>query len=100
MFHTRQATDPRDKVYALLGMSLDDPSKATLHPDYTISWGKLFKQLVHYILDEDTFVDDSSQRPKIKTKGCILGQVSLVRRDDRQNMKITFTSTNATLVLR
>jgi hypothetical protein len=26
--------------------------------------------------------------------------VSLVRRDDRQNMKITFTSTNATLVLR
>ena len=37
MFHTRQATDPRDKVYALLGMSLNDPSKATLQPDYTIS---------------------------------------------------------------
>jgi hypothetical protein len=30
MFHTRQASDPRDKVYALLGMSSDDPSKASI----------------------------------------------------------------------
>jgi hypothetical protein len=37
IFYTRQAKDPRDKVYALLSISLDDPSKATLQPDYTIS---------------------------------------------------------------
>jgi hypothetical protein len=37
MFHTRQASDPRDKVYALLGMSSDDPGKADLQPDYEIS---------------------------------------------------------------
>jgi hypothetical protein len=30
IFYTRHASDPRDKVYALLGISLDDPSKATL----------------------------------------------------------------------
>jgi hypothetical protein len=42
MFHTRQASDPRDKVYALLGMSSDDPIKASLRPDYKISWEKLF----------------------------------------------------------
>ncbi|KIN06874.1 hypothetical protein OIDMADRAFT_21814 [Oidiodendron maius Zn] len=96
MFHTRQATDPRDKVYALLSMSLDDPSRATLQPDYTISWEKLFKQLVNYILGEVKLVDNPSQRVRIESKGCILGQVSLVRRDDRQNVNIKFTSKNAT----
>jgi hypothetical protein len=96
MFHTRQATNPRDKIYALLDMSLDDSSKATLQPDYTISCGNLFKQLVKYILGEDTFVEDSSQGPRIKSKGCILGQVSLVRRGDGQNVNITFKSKNAT----
>ena len=30
MFYTRQATEVRDKVYALLGMSSDDPGKAGL----------------------------------------------------------------------
>jgi hypothetical protein len=95
MFHTRYASDPRDKVYALLGMSLDDPSKATLQPDYTISSEKLFKQLVKYILSKVTFVENSGQTPRIESKGCILGQVSLVR-DNGQNVNITFTSKNAT----
>ena len=36
MFHTRKATDVHDKVYALLGMSSDDPGKAGLRPDYKI----------------------------------------------------------------
>jgi len=35
MFRTREATNTRDKVYALLGMSSDDPSLASLQPDYT-----------------------------------------------------------------
>ena len=30
MFHTRKASDVHDKVYALLGMSSDDPGKAGL----------------------------------------------------------------------
>jgi ankyrin repeat protein len=95
MFHTRHASDPRDKVYALLGMSLDDPSKATLQPDYTISWEQLFQKLVKYVLGKDTFVDTSSKRPMIKSKGCILGQVSSIGSNDGQNINITFTSKNA-----
>jgi ankyrin repeat protein len=95
MFHTRHASDPRDKVYALLGMSLDDPSIAILQPDYTISLEKLFKQLVKYILSEVTFVENSSQTPRIESKGCILGQVSSVK-DNGQNVNIIFTSKNAT----
>ena len=88
MFYTRQASDPRDKVYALLGMSLGDPSKASLQPNYTISWEELFAQLIKYILGGDVFVKTSGQRAVIKSKGRVLGQVSSIRRDNRQNVNI------------
>ena len=90
MFHTRQATDTRDKVYALLGMSSDDPEKAGLQPDYKISWEELFQQLVKFVLGKDISVKTYRQGPVIKCKGCILGQVSSVRRDDKQNVNIEF----------
>ncbi|CZR67942.1 related to heterokaryon incompatibility protein [Phialocephala subalpina] len=93
MFHTRQATNTRDKVYALLDMSSDDPEKAGLQPDYKISWEELFQQLVKFILGKDISVKTYSQRAVIKCKGCILGQVSSVRRDDRQNANIEFRNT-------
>ena len=92
MFHTRQATDIRDKVYALLGMSSDDPEKAGLQPDYQISWEELFQQVVKFVLGplgKDISVNTSSQRAVIKSKGSILGQVSSVSRDDRQRVTIT-----------
>ncbi|KAF4635257.1 hypothetical protein G7Y89_g2840 [Cudoniella acicularis] len=89
MFHTRQATDTRDKVYALLGMSSDDPSPASLQPDYTKPWEELFEQLIKFVLGKDIFVETSSQRAIIKSKGCILGQVSSITRDDRHNVNIT-----------
>jgi hypothetical protein len=57
MFHTRQASDPRDKVYALLGISSDDLSNASLQPDYNISWDKLFQQLIMFILSLDVSVE-------------------------------------------
>ncbi|KAK4210099.1 ankyrin repeat-containing domain protein [Rhypophila decipiens] len=40
MFRTRKATNPLDKVYALLGMTSDDPGEASLLADYDISWGE------------------------------------------------------------
>ncbi|KAH6664151.1 heterokaryon incompatibility protein-domain-containing protein [Halenospora varia] len=60
MFYTRQASNPYDK------------------------------QLVKFILGKDVSVETSSQRAVIRSKGCILGQVSLVRGDGRQNVSITF----------
>jgi hypothetical protein len=91
MFHTREASDVRDKVYALLGMSSDDPGGAGLRPDYTVSWKELFQQLVKFVLSKDVSVEtsDNSQRAVIKSKGCILGKVSSVRSDGRQNVNIT-----------
>ncbi|PQE14256.1 hypothetical protein CJF31_00006829 [Rutstroemia sp. NJR-2017a BVV2] len=80
-----------DKVYALLGMSSDDPGAADLLPDYEISWEKLFKKLVKFILGKDVSVETGhSQRAVIKSKGCILGQVSTVGSDERQNVDISF----------
>jgi hypothetical protein len=100
MFHTREASYVRDKVYALLGMSSDDPVKAGLRPDYKVSWKELFQKLVKFVLGKYVSVEipddsDDSQRAVIKSKGCVLGQVSLVKSDDRQNVNITFTSKNA-----
>ena len=43
MYHTHKATKRHDKVYALLGMSSDDPSEAGLQPDYTASSRELFQ---------------------------------------------------------
>ena len=45
MFHTREASDPLDKVYTLLGISSDDPGKAGIRPDYTIPWEICFSNL-------------------------------------------------------
>jgi hypothetical protein len=95
MFHTRQATNTRDKVYALLSMSSDDSEKAGLQPNYEISWEELFQQLVKFVLGKVVSVEtsDNSQRAVIKSKRCILSQVSLVRSDNRQNVIITSKNT-------
>ncbi|CCD51186.1 hypothetical protein BofuT4_P085480.1 [Botrytis cinerea T4] len=69
MFHTRQATDNRDKVYALLGMSSDDLEKAGLQPDYNTSWEELFQQLIKFVLSENISVEVSGQRAVIQCKG-------------------------------
>ncbi|KAL5328184.1 hypothetical protein ACEPPN_001680 [Leptodophora sp. 'Broadleaf-Isolate-01'] len=88
MFRSRQASDPRDKVYALLGMSSDDPG---IQPKYNISWEELFQNLVKFVLGKDVSVETSSQKAVIRGKGCILGQVSSVTQDDRQVVNVTFS---------
>ncbi|KAH7230663.1 heterokaryon incompatibility protein-domain-containing protein, partial [Fusarium redolens] len=96
MYHTRQATDRRDKVYALLGMSSDDHSIAGLSANYEISWGRLFQQLVNFFFSERVSVDtwDDKEIAVIKGKGCVIGLVSSVKRDndweDRQHVGITW----------
>ncbi|KAK3339433.1 heterokaryon incompatibility protein-domain-containing protein, partial [Neurospora tetraspora] len=96
MYHTREATDRRDKVYALLGMSSDNPTAAGLFTDYKISWKQLFNKLIHFFLSELVSVDlsDDKEIAVIEGKGCILGEVSSVKRnatwEDRQDVAITW----------
>ncbi|RYP67830.1 hypothetical protein DL771_007007 [Monosporascus sp. 5C6A] len=52
MFHNHKAKDPRDKVYALLGMSSDDYIPAGLSPNYDIEWKDLFHRLVKSLIGD------------------------------------------------
>ncbi|RDW57321.1 hypothetical protein BP5796_12771 [Coleophoma crateriformis] len=96
MFRTRHASDVRDKVYALLGMASDDPVKAGLQPDYNILWEELFRNLVRLILGKHASVETGcdKDRPLIKSKGSVVGQVAWVRTDKKLNVNIGFTSQN------
>jgi ankyrin repeat protein len=84
MYHTREATDPRDKVYALLGMSSDDGAKTAFSADYAAPWGEVFRRSVHRFLSEQVSVDtwDDKEIAVIRGKGRILGEVYSVMRDD------------------
>ncbi|KAI8713607.1 hypothetical protein NCS52_01305600 [Fusarium sp. LHS14.1] len=94
MYHTHKATDRRDKVYALLGMSSDDPSIAGLSANYEISWGQLFPQLVKFFFPEPASIEtwDEKEMAVIRVKGCALGRVSSlsgpIDREGRQGVFI------------
>ncbi|GAW25193.1 putative het domain protein [Rosellinia necatrix] len=83
IYHNREATDRRDKVYALLGMSSDDYIPAGLSPDYKILWKDLFCQLVQSIIGKHASVQTWGEEEiaLIQSKGCVLGVVSSVRSD-------------------
>ncbi|CZR65636.1 uncharacterized protein PAC_15536 [Phialocephala subalpina] len=94
MYYNRQATDRRDKVYALLGMSSDDPVAAGLSPDYEILWEDLFRKLIKFLLCGQVSVSVWSDREIaiIEGKGCILAAVTSVKSDitfqDRQEVVV------------
>jgi len=81
MYHTRRATDPRDKVYALFGMSSDDPTTKGFSADYEASWDTVMRKLVHFCFSDQTSVETwgNNEAAAIQADGCILGQVSSVR---------------------
>ena len=92
MFHVHEATKRVDKVYALLGMSSDEPSTAGLPPDYAVPWEELFKRLVKFLLYKQVSVETwgDEERAVIKSKGCILGQVLSVESGDKHKVNIRF----------
>jgi hypothetical protein len=97
MYHNRKATIRHDKVYALLGMSSDDPSVSGLLPNYALPWSNLLRQLIEFLLRGATSVEVFEEREValIKSKGWVVGQVSMAKSDntryDRQQVEINFT---------
>ena len=87
MYHSREATDCRDKVYALLGMSTD--ILIGLSPDYDMSWKDVFQQLVKSLISEQASVEtwNDEQAAVIKSKACVLGTVSSTG-DNRKTVDI------------
>lgn len=94
LYHTQNATDRRDKIYALLGMSTDAPPE--LAPDYRISWGSLFSRLTRTFLPEDASIStwNGQETALIQTKGRILSIIDSVRIenpwDDTQRVTATW----------
>ncbi|KAK5659169.1 hypothetical protein OQA88_1259 [Cercophora sp. LCS_1] len=83
MYHTREATNPLDKVYALLGIGSCDPTK--LSADYGASWEAVFEKLIKLSLSDQVSVGvwgDKRGVAVIRGKGRVLGKVSSVQGDD------------------
>ncbi|KAK4114746.1 HET-domain-containing protein [Canariomyces notabilis] len=93
MYHTHEASERRDKVFALLGMSSDAPSAlqaAGLSPDYDVPWEEVLRRLVQFFLGGRVVVDTFPDREFsiIKAKSCLVGKVSSVN-----GQRVTTTST-------
>ncbi|OAG06464.1 HET-domain-containing protein [Paraphaeosphaeria sporulosa] len=97
MFRLREATDPRDKVYALLGIMSQDILKIEIVPDYGVHWDDLFRKLVRSILGlkvEAAWIShDREGHGQVSAKGCTVGYISSVNvsKSDRQVVSITRT---------
>jgi hypothetical protein len=59
-FHTHNATDRRDKVYALLGLCSDRTVYVSLRPDYTKDWSVLFADAIRYFLGSEVKISTSN----------------------------------------
>lgn len=79
MYHDFQATDWRDRIYALLGMSSGDTT--AFSPDYTISWKQLFARLVGVLFGRLVSIRtwDDALAAVIGGQGYVLGRISSVR---------------------
>lgn len=91
MYHACDATDLRDKIYALLGMCSDDPGAEGLLADYEISWEKAFQKLIHYCLSDQVLVHVSGETAVIRGKGRVLGNVASVGKGRREWQEINIS---------
>lgn len=82
MCHTRKASVALDKIFALLGMSEDNPHKAGLEADYGILWGEAFRKLIQFCISDKISIHtwDGSGAAVLEGNGCILGQVTSTRK--------------------
>ncbi|KAK1758055.1 heterokaryon incompatibility protein-domain-containing protein [Echria macrotheca] len=100
MFHSRQATDPRDKVYAMLGMSSDREHLSRFEPDYTVAWKDLLKRLTHHLVSDKADVEtwDGEELSVIRCAGHIVGEVSAVlgvrAKDGKQQIDVLLRKHN------
>jgi ankyrin repeat protein len=72
-----------DKVYALLGMSVDATSETSLSPNYSLPWNELFGNLVRFLLHKEVHVETSPTKGHTLIKGAVsvLGSIYGIRSD-------------------
>jgi tetratricopeptide (TPR) repeat protein len=96
MYHTHEATERHDMVFALLGMSSDDLTGAGLSPDYDVPWAKVFMNFLLFVFGKTLPIETlgNGDLAVVKAKGHVIGEVSSVERNiswsDRQEVDATF----------
>ncbi|KAK4449782.1 heterokaryon incompatibility protein-domain-containing protein [Podospora aff. communis PSN243] len=83
MYHDRDATDRRDKIFALLGMSSNIPPG--ISTNYNVSWSSIFHDLTASIVGGRAVIktEEDQEVAIIHTPFHILGTVSKVSRRSR-----------------
>jgi hypothetical protein len=96
MCHTHEATERHDKVFALLGMSSDDPGATGILPNYQIPWRELLQQVIKFILGGEASVKTwaETEMAVIEGKGLILGKVSSEGNTDSNNRQQVLIAVN------
>ncbi|OAF98924.1 HET-domain-containing protein, partial [Paraphaeosphaeria sporulosa] len=61
-FHAHDASDPRDKIYALWGLCSDSSSMESLQPNYDKKWKDLFEDLGKLMFGKESAVSASPLR--------------------------------------
>ncbi|RHZ45340.1 HET domain-containing protein [Aspergillus thermomutatus] len=81
MYRDYRASQPHDKIYALLGLSADVDS-ADLQPNYGIAWHQLLKVATSHIFPKSSIQTwEGTESAVIKSKGWILGHIHSVAQD-------------------
>ena len=94
-FHIHDATDPRDKIYALWGLSSDSVSIGVLQPDYEKKWGDLMEELGAFVFGSDAVLCASSEKQMIYARSQCYSLARVEKTstenmsDMRQELKIT-----------
>ncbi|RAH52185.1 HET domain protein [Aspergillus piperis CBS 112811] len=80
MYRFHKATKLHDKVYSLLGLSVEDPEEVGLKPNYRLPWNEVFMQTIMHVFPSSCSVETWSGSPVavIKEKGLVLGYVGFV----------------------
>lgn len=97
MYNRHEATERHDKIFALLGMSSDNPISAGLIPNYALRWSEVLRETVVFLLGSDVSAQTWEDREAaiIEEKGYVLGKVSKVDggdTSDSQDIEITPTA--------
>jgi hypothetical protein len=96
MYHTHEATKRHDKVYALLGMSYDEPKRARLVPNYQEPWEDILQRLAGFVVSDKLSVEAQPNKEAVilRGKGCVLGTISSVNSDtswdNRQSLNVSW----------
>lgn len=98
MFRFREATDRRDKVYALLGIASQSPEAYDIKPDYSVEWATVFRELTRSVLgtkvEADWIKNNGKEYGQLTGKGCTLGRVVGVDNSKSNCQLVSITPTS------